>query len=86
MPYCPKCGIETDINIKRCPLCNIDMPLINEDSKNHDYINEYPLRFPVYKDKMIGNSLDIKKRTFYALTFFLSFKYTLFYIITDNKT
>ena len=71
MPYCPKCGIQTEINIKKCPLCNIEIPQIVEDSKNHDYINEYPLRFPVYKDKMIGNSLDIKKRTFYAITVFL---------------
>jgi hypothetical protein len=28
MPYCPRCGVEVDYEIKKCPLCEFDIPPI----------------------------------------------------------
>ncbi|MGM0641430.1 MAG: DUF6320 domain-containing protein [Thermotogota bacterium] len=47
MPYCPKCGIEVDNGVKKCPLCGFGIPVIDykekkEFKKYPDKINRYP--------------------------------------------
>ncbi|SHJ47579.1 DUF6320 domain-containing protein [Tepidibacter formicigenes] len=33
MPYCSKCGVEVDYNIRKCPLCDFSIPEIEEEEK-----------------------------------------------------
>lgn len=41
MPYCPKCGVEIDYEVKSCPLCDYPMPKINPE-KNIDNEKKFP--------------------------------------------
>ena len=37
MPYCPKCGVEVEHGILKCPLCSFDIPEIpHEDEQMHE--------------------------------------------------
>ena len=31
MPYCPRCGVEVDKEIRECPLCSFEIPLVEEE-------------------------------------------------------
>ena len=47
MPYCPNCGAKVDKGVKKCPLCDFGIPIIDndEDKKFNKYpkkINKYP--------------------------------------------
>lgn len=56
MPYCSKCGVEVDSDIKKCPLCQFTIPEIeelNSDlSKFPIAINEYPQQLTNLKIKI----------------------------------
>ena len=42
MPYCPKCGVQVDPNIDKCPLCSVFIP--KYDQSNGVAERRYPLR------------------------------------------
>ena len=68
MPYCPGCGVETEYNIKNCPLCNCKIPKIEVKKQETDYLKEPSLKFPKPENIYSGKMIDIKKYTFYAIT------------------
>lgn len=38
MPYCPRCGVQVDVNRKNCPLCSFPIPEVKplEDDSNYN--------------------------------------------------
>ncbi|MCP3899769.1 MAG: hypothetical protein GY707_08680 [Desulfobacteraceae bacterium] len=68
MPYCPKCGVETDYNIASCPLCDFNIPAMDQTEKNHNIIGESPIKFPEPENFNPGYIVDFKRKTFYAIT------------------
>ncbi len=66
MPYCSRCGVEVDIEIKRCPLCSTDIQLLPpEINKNKKYPS-------VTAPKSIApkrNKKEIKKMAAILVTF-----------------
>jgi hypothetical protein len=70
MPFCPQCGVEVDAGKKACPLCNMAIPEIGKD-KDGAFDTIQSLRFPAPENVYTGKMIDIKKKTFYALTVFL---------------
>ncbi len=51
MPYCFKCGVEVDNGVKNCPLCNLDLPVFEDE----EIVEErYPSHENVFR--------EIKKR------------------------
>jgi hypothetical protein len=41
MAYCPKCGIEVEKNVKKCPLCNFPIPDIDNMQEDTE-LNKFP--------------------------------------------
>jgi hypothetical protein len=37
MPYCPRCGVETDRGVASCPLCSTEIPRFNEGEDERRY-------------------------------------------------
>ncbi len=68
MPYCPKCGVETDYNIYECPLCDFNMPRVEQAEKTDDVVRESPIKFPVPENFNPGYVVDFRRKTFFAIT------------------
>lgn len=66
MPYCAKCGVEVDNNIKKCPLCNFPIPDIGEDTKVQS-IKVFPEAENIYKHRLN----IIKNKVFFTLIILL---------------
>lgn len=64
MPYCSKCGVEVDYNIKKCPLCDFPIPVIEPEEKKED---RFPLPQNSYPDKVKRR----KRRTFIIISVIL---------------
>jgi len=69
--YCPKCGVEVETNQKNCPLCEFSIPVIEAQSDSDDFEYVTKLQFPKPENIYPGKLIDIKKRTFFALSIFL---------------
>ncbi|GAA0736447.1 hypothetical protein [Clostridium oceanicum] len=49
MPYCAKCGVEVDKDIKKCPLCDFPIPDVGEVKEDKD--SRFPKMENVYPNK-----------------------------------
>lgn len=68
MPYCIKCGVELDSSIKECPLCHYNLPPISEEPDKDEYLKEPVFHFPKPENIYPGRLLDLKKKTFQAIS------------------
>ncbi len=50
MPYCSKCGVEVDNNVRKCPLCDFSIPII--EIEENEYIDRFPLPQNIYPKKV----------------------------------
>jgi hypothetical protein len=71
MAYCPKCGVELEKNRVECPLCNCKIPKIDNDEGDHAYDNVTSLTFPKPENLFPAKLIDIRKKTFYAVSIFI---------------
>lgn len=67
MPYCPKCGVELDYQIKKCPLCRFPIPKISEDMDDSLNENRFPEPENIYFDKI----LKMKNQAFFCISILL---------------
>ncbi len=58
MTYCPRCGVEVEANILKCPLCNTTLQPLDEEKP--DYKSKYPDDVP--KDEQKPPKEKKKKR------------------------
>jgi hypothetical protein len=79
MPYCPECGVEVDSNIKNCPLCDIVIPVLKVREQNRDYQKVNPLKFPEPENFNKGYFIDLKRKTFFAISSL--FMINIFYLL-----
>lgn len=63
MPYCPKCGVEVDIDKKNCPLCDFDIPDIGLD-KSAPLKRKFPYAQNITTDK----SIELKSKIYYVIS------------------
>lgn len=64
MPYCSKCGVEVDNNIRECPLCDFPIPVIESEEKEED-------RFPSPQNSYPYKVEKRKRRTFIIISVIL---------------
>ncbi|SHK02639.1 DUF6320 domain-containing protein [Paramaledivibacter caminithermalis] len=64
MPYCSKCGVEVDYNIKKCPLCDFPIPPIEPEEKEED-------RFPSPQNSYPNKVKKRKRRAFIIISVIL---------------
>ena len=63
MPYCPKCGIEVDDHVKRCPLCDFPIPDVTNGEIKKEARDNYPKAENIYKEELAKR----KNSVFYFL-------------------
>ncbi|GAA0116151.1 DUF6320 domain-containing protein [Clostridium senegalense] len=51
MSYCPKCGVEVNPNVKKCPLCKFALPYIDTNSSESFYAS-FPNAVNIYNKKV----------------------------------
>ncbi|MGG7164893.1 DUF6320 domain-containing protein [Clostridium ihumii] len=51
MPYCPKCGVEINYGVKKCPLCKFSLPPLEPDYTRKSYEN-FPNAQNIYDKKV----------------------------------
>lgn len=55
MAYCPKCGVEVDDHVLKCPLCNFPIPDISEEGQCKISVEKFPEAsniYDVYRSKI----------------------------------
>jgi hypothetical protein len=76
MSYCSKCGIEVDYNVRKCPLCDFNIPLIEPEERNEDRFpspqNSYPTKVQKRK-RRIFIIISVILLTSVELMFFQNF-------------
>ena len=60
MAYCPKCGVEVDNSVRKCPLCDFPIPDIGEPGSTE---RRYPLAVNTYPE----DHRERKNKIFYSL-------------------
>lgn len=80
MPYCAKCGIEVDNTIKKCPLCNFQIPKI--DGLDNIEPNRFPPAVNVYPEKVKA----IKYNTFLVIAIVLLSSILITFLIDVSLT
>jgi hypothetical protein len=73
MPYCAKCGVEVDDNIKKCPLCDFPIPDVGQEPDEQS-INTFPEGENIYIDR-VG---VVKNKVFFILDIILIFTIPIF--------
>ncbi|QUH29976.1 LTA synthase family protein [Vallitalea guaymasensis] len=68
MPYCAKCGVEVDNNIKKCPLCDFPIPDVGQETDEQS-INVFPEAENIYKDRVS----IVKNKVFFIFEIILIF-------------
>lgn len=63
MPFCPKCGVEVDYKVQKCPLCTFPIPEIIEKE-----ISVKKSKFPQPENKYYENILKLKNQIFFTLS------------------
>ena len=63
MPYCPKCGVEVDDYVKKCPLCEFPIPDVMESEDKSKKGLNYPIAENIYREELVKR----KNRVFYFL-------------------
>ncbi len=61
MAYCPKCGVEVECDVKKCPLCDFPIPDIGEVCKEED--KRYPQAINTYPE----DHLEKKNMVFFSI-------------------
>jgi hypothetical protein len=59
MPYCPRCGVEVEHRLEKCPLCDTSIPDEVRDRENRD--NSYPMDL-VNPKKMYKSLSSVQRR------------------------
>jgi hypothetical protein len=62
MAYCPKCGVEVEKGITKCPLCEFPIPDIEEKTTTKD--SKYPQAINTYKEDHLGK----KNKAFFSIS------------------
>ncbi len=69
MPYCPRCGVETDPSVRSCPLCATEIPSLSSLTPGEP---AWPLPFskdPALDPSQIyATSGELRGRAFLAIT------------------
>ncbi len=78
MPYCPKCGVEVDKKRKTCPLCNFNIPPINEEEINEEK-ETFPHAENIYREELIRR----KNIAFYTVEMILLSMLGIFMVISE---
>ncbi|MGL4607164.1 MAG: DUF6320 domain-containing protein [Eubacteriaceae bacterium] len=60
MAYCPKCGVEVENKIEKCPLCEFPIPDIGE---GEEVGNKYPKAINTYSEDHLGK----KNKAFFTI-------------------
>ncbi len=77
MPYCFKCGVEVNNGVKNCPLCNLDLPVFEDEVVVEP---RYPAQENVFR--------EIKKRrrnVFYAIYSMIVLAIAFNLLLIDNR-
>ncbi|MCM1991477.1 DUF6320 domain-containing protein [Oceanirhabdus seepicola] len=87
MPYCSKCGVETDFGVYECPLCNYPIPKDLADKKEKKIL--FPKAINVHSEKVAERkkgAFFIISTTLISIMLLLSFiDYSLSYNLTWSK-
>lgn len=76
MPYCPNCGVKVDKGVEKCPLCNFDIPAIDQDDGK---------KFKKYPDKIdrYPKSYRRKRKIFMSYYNFMALVLSIIFLIED---
>ena len=87
MPYCSKCGVETDFGVYECPLCDYPIPKDLADKKDRKLL--FPKAINVHSEKVAERkrgAFFIISTTLISIMLLLSFiDYSLSYDLTWSK-
>lgn len=87
MPYCSKCGVETDFGVYECPLCDYPIPKDLADKKDRKVL--FPKAINVHSEKVAERkrgAFFIISTTLISILLLLSFiDYSLSYNLTWSK-
>lgn len=61
MAYCPKCGVEVECDVEKCPLCDFSVPDVGEVCKEED--QRYPQAINTYPE----DHLEKKNMVFFSI-------------------
>jgi len=64
MPYCPKCGVEVEYKIEKCPLCKFQIPDIEIEIEHEEVLD----RFPEVKNIYPKLAKEFKRNAFIILS------------------
>lgn len=62
MAYCPKCGVEVEHDVEKCPLC--DFPIPNVEDWDELKSSKYPQAINTYDEDHLGK----KNKAFFSIT------------------
>lgn len=78
MPYCPKCGVEVELRVDNCPLCNFDIPDVGEPKENIEEV------FPINPINLYPSKIKEMRNIFYFAISIIIFAFILImYTLTD---
>lgn len=59
MPYCSKCGVKVEVEVKQCPLCDFELPRIKDEELKEE-------RYP-FQENVFGSIAKRRKNIFMAI-------------------
>ena len=78
MPYCPYCGVEVDMETRKCPLCETDIPKVPEGMK---VSREYPLQEHELKYLRRPFTLKERKAVLWLVSLILLIPFTVVLVV-----
>lgn len=68
MPYCPRCGVETDPSVRFCPLCATEIPSLSSLPGEPAWPPSYSRDLSLDPAKVYATSSELRSRAFLTIT------------------